>query len=45
MTMKQQAALLWSDLKAWATKNPAIVCICLSVLAVFVIGYWAGAAR
>ncbi len=45
MTMKQQAALLWSDAKAWGRTHPVIVCMAVSLLAVFVIGYWAGAAR
>ena len=41
--MKEQALAIWSDMKAWAASHPVIVCMAASLLAVFVIGYWAGA--
>ena len=41
--MKEQALAIWADLKAWAVSHPVIVCMVASLLAVFVIGYWAGA--
>lgn len=44
MTMKDQALSLWDDAVDWAKKHPVICCIAASLLAVFVIGYFAGRA-
>ena len=41
--MKEQALKIWSDLKAWANAHPVKVCMIVSVVLVFGIGYWAGA--
>ena len=43
MNLRDQAAKDFADALEWAKAHPVIVCMAASLLAVFVIGYWAGA--